>query len=296
MLSCCMHMCAPSHTQEDEARAALEVASMRLAALPDAAELTRRLRDAEAAAADARRRKAQAAALRAEALAAQERKRAEVGELHGRARDALKAARRLERERDAARVAADADRKALEALGRRLAELREEWGQHQGWMEDAQLQRWAQDDGEGAAPSTGEAAQVPDTAGSSGAAAGHGKSDDCSGGEGEVAALSKRLRQLRAQLDCLGPKSTAAAAEHAAARGRAERTASIFALAGRLEGEIAALEADVARGAAGVAAANDAAADEVAGSFRAMAGSLLPVLQVDLVRTGLQAHEGLQIR
>lgn len=266
--------------QEDDARAALEVARLRLSALPGPAALEQQLRDAEAAAAAERQRAAEADARRAQARAEAARAEARAQELRAHARAKAAEADRLEGELAASARAAEADRAALQGVRRRWEELRSRWGEHPGWLEERELAAAAdEEDGAEAEAESGE----------------DGEGD---GGEGEagVGALTKQLQQLRVQLDRLGPEAAAGAAESATARARGEQAAAITALADQLAAEIGALESDVARGAAGVAAANDGVADDVAAGFGAMAGSLLPALELELVRAGQQAHEGLQIR
>ncbi|WIA31126.1 hypothetical protein OEZ86_001147 [Tetradesmus obliquus] len=101
---------------------------------------------------------------------------------------------------------------------------------------------------------------------------------------------ARRLQQEAAQL----PELPAAQKELCASR--VAQVAQFKQQSEALQAAAAALEQHMADCTEQVHAANDAVLEDIAAGFSELCGSLLPSLQLQLARTGQQAHEGLQFR
>lgn len=325
----------------------MEVARLKMAGQPDAADLARRMTHQEQALAAARRRAREREALRAQSLARLEKRQSLLRDLRVRAKSEEEAARKLERQQEEAAQRVREASAAVEEVQRQLRELEGQWGDHPAWVDGARMLREVRGQLAAAKVQKNDAAAAADLDMLDGDAAAEGRtaaanphhhqqhssSDDAEGQGGEeepgrrsasckhssagraasskgkqgssavgpdtskrVAAAWRELRQLKVQLSKARPESAGDVAEQAAALARVERVSAIACLVHGLEAEVDALEADLAKGASSVAAANDAVADEVADGFVSMCSSLLPALDVELARLGEQAHEGLLIR
>jgi len=253
-----------------------------MTALPDLADLTTQQQQQQIRVDEARQSLANHNRVRGQTAAQFTALQQQLSQAQSRRLDAASILQQREQEVEASKQRAASYVSRLRGVQQLAADMEEEWGDDPGWPDD---------DVDGGQPVGGRSSR-----------GGGGSRGGSSKGEVDAAAISsasRRLRQLRLQLDKAGQLrvggGTGSTTEEAAAAARVDRVAAISKLAQALASEIDGLEADVAKGATQVAAAHDAVADDVAAGFRSMAGSLLPSVEFDLVRVGRQAHEGLRI-